>query len=313
MKKTFAILLALVMTITCASAMALTLTTGSETGTYYGFGGVLATYISEHTDLDVTVVSSGGSKANIELLDMGDNQLGLVQNDVASYALNGIRDFEGDPITSFTALAALYTEAVQIVTIDPEIKTVEDLRGKSVSIGEYGSGVYYNAVEILGVYGMTEDDINVQRLGFTDSSDQLQDGGIDAAFIVAGAPTTAVSSLQTARDIYLVNLDDEHIEALQAINPVYAKTIIPADAYNLAEDTVTVGMKATLIANGDVTEEEAYTIVSTIFENKEEIAKQHAKGTELDLEYASSCGLPYHKGAARYFADNNIVVEEAAE
>ena len=309
MKKTLAVVIALMLAFSCASAMAMTLATGGEAGTYYAYGGVLATYINENTDLDITVVSSGGSQANIDLLDLGDAQLATVQNDVAKYAYYGEHDFEGAPVTSFTALAALYTEAVQIVTVDPEIKTVADLAGKTVSIGAPGSGVYYNAVEILEVYGLTEDDINVQRQDFAGSTEELKDGRIDAAFIVAGAPTTAIMDLDAAKSCYLVNLDDEHIAALQEINPTYARTIIPAGTYDHVDsDTLTVGMKATLVANGDISEDEAYAIVSTIFDNTEAIADLHKKGDELDLEYASVCGVPYHAGAAKYFAEHDIEV-----
>lgn len=56
-------------------------------------------------------------------------------------------------------VAALYMEQVQIVTTNPDIKTVADLKGKTVSIGAAGSGVYFNAIDVLQAYGMTEKDI----------------------------------------------------------------------------------------------------------------------------------------------------------
>ena len=315
MKKTLAILLALVMTIACASAMAeLTFTTGGTSGTYYAFGGVLAQYVSDHTDVAITAVAGEGSAANIDMLNMHFAQLGFVQSDVAYYAYNGIRfeQYEGSPITSFTALAALYNETVQVVTCNPEIKSIEDLRGKNVSIGAAGSGVYFNAMDFLAAYDMTEDDIMPQYLSFGDSAEALKDGKIDAAFVVAGAPTTAVVDLCTTKGAYLVGVDEEHIAKLKEMNGAYTECIIPAGTYEgIDEDVTTVAVKAIIIANDDVTEEEAYTIVSTIFENKDEIAAAHAKGAELDLEYASECGLPYHAGAAKYFAEKGIEVKTA--
>ena len=315
MKKTLAILLALVMTIACASAMAeLTFTTGGPSGTYYAFGGVLAQYVSDHTDVAITAVAGEGSAANIDMLNMHFAQLGFVQSDVAYYAYNGIRfeQYEGSPITSFTALAALYNETVQVVTCNPEIKSIEDLRGKNVSIGAAGSGVYFNAMDFLAAYDMTEDDIMPQYLSFGDSAEALKDGKIDAAFVVAGAPTTAVVDLCTTKGAYLVGVDEEHIAKLKEMNGAYTECIIPAGTYEgIDEDVTTVAVKAIIIANDDVTEEEAYTIVSTIFENKDEIAAAHAKGAELDLEYASECGLPYHAGAAKYFAEKGIEVKTA--
>ena len=295
-----------------APAGGLTFTTGGAAGTYYAFGTVLANYGSNNTDVKVTAVVGNGSADNIDALDIGDAQLAFVQNDVANYAYNGIRfeRYEGKAITGFRAIASLYTEAVQLATCNPDIKTMEDLRGKNVSIGAVGSGVYFNALDFLAAYGMTVEDINPQYLNFADSAESLKDGKIDAAFIVSGAPTTAIADLFTSKQSYLISLDDEAVAKLQEISGAYTKTVIPAGTYqNQAEDVITVGIKATIIANDKVTDEQAYTIVKTIFDNKDAITEAHAKGAELDLEYASTCGLPYHPGAAKYFAEKGITVE----
>lgn len=315
MKKLLSLVIALMLVFSCASALAeLTFTTGSTAGTYYAFGGVLAQYISDHSDVKVTAVAGEGSAANIDMLDMHYAQLGFVQSDVAYYAANGIRfeQYEGAPITSFTALAALYNETVQLVTCNPEIKSMDDLRGKNVSIGAAGSGVYFNAMDFLAAYDMTEADINPQYLNFGDSAEALRDGKIDAAFVVAGAPTVAVVDLCATKGAYLVGLDDEHIAKLKELNGAYTECIIPAGTYDgIDTDTKTVAVKAIIIANGDVTDDEAYTIVSTIFENAADITTQHAKGAELDLNYAAECGLNYHPGAAKYFAEKGITVKTA--
>ena len=314
MKKLIALLLSLMMVFAATAALAdgLTFTTGGTAGTYYAYGTVLANYVSNNTDLTVTAVAGTGSADNIDALDIEDAQLGFVQNDVANYAYNGIRfeQYEGQPVDTFTAIAALYTETVQLITCNPEIKSVADLKGKNVSIGSSGSGVYFNAMDFLAAYDMTEADINPQYLSFGDSAEALKDGKIDAAFVVAGAPTPAVTDLCTTKGAYLIGLDDEHVAKLQEISSAYAKSVIPGGTYEgIADDVTTVGIKATIIANEDVTEDEAYAIVSTIFEGKDAITEAHAKGAELDLEYASTCGLPYHPGAAKYFAEKGIEVE----
>ena len=315
MKKVVSLVIALVLALSCTAALAeLTFTTGGTSGTYYAFGNVLAQYITNNSDVQVTAVSGNGSADNIDKLDLEDAQLGFVQNDVASYAYNGIRfeQYEGKPINSFTALCALYTETVQLVTCNPDIKSVEDLKGKNVSIGSAGSGVYFNAMDFLAAYDMTEADINPQYLSFGDSAESLKDGKIDAAFVVAGAPTPAVTDLATSKDTFLVSLDDEHIAKLQEISGAYTKSIIPAGTYSKQDaEVVTVGVKATIIANDQVSEEDAYAIVKTIFEGKDSIS--HDKAKDLDLEYASVCGLPYHPGAAKYFAEQGINVQMAEQ
>ena len=208
----------------------LTFGTGSDTGTYYGFGSVLANYVSNANDFTVTAVVSGGSKANIEDMDANDVQLAFAQSDVMSYAFNGERLFE-TPIQGFSVVAALYMEQVQIVTTNGAIASVADLKGKSVSIGAVGSGVYFNAIDVLEAYDMTEKDIKPVYQSFGDSADSLKDGKIDAAFIVAGAPTNAITSLAASKSVYLVSMDDSHINSLLASNPFYSAYVIPAGTY----------------------------------------------------------------------------------
>ncbi len=287
----------------------LTMGTGGETGTYYAFGGVLAQYVSGNTDVKVTAVTSGGSQANIEDIDAGEVQLGTVQSDVMTYAYDGTNLFS-EAINSFSTVAALYMEQVQIVTLNPDITSVADLKGKTVSIGAAGSGVYFNAIDVLGVYGLTESDINPVYQSFGDSVESLQDGKIDAAFIVAGVPTNAVSSLAATNDVYLVGLDQEHIDDLIALSPYYSAYTVAADVYNTPTDVNTVAIAAVLIVDNDVSEDAVYALTSTIFDNIEPITEQHAKGGELSLEFGSSItSVPYHPGAAKYFAEKGFTVD----
>lgn len=286
----------------------LTFTTGSEQGTYYGFGTVLAGQISDKTDTKVTAVVGKGSKANIEAMNIGDAQLGFVQSDVMAYAYNGTNLFaESGKIDGFSTVAALYMEQVQIVTLDPNIKTVDDLKGKTVSVGESGSGVYFNALDVLAAYGMTLDDITPTYQSFGDSTEALQDGKIDAGFIVAGAPTNAVSSLAATRDVYLVELDDEHIDTLIAASPYYSKNVISADTYDLDADATTVAIGAVIIARDDVSEDAVYDVVSGIFDSVDTLG--HSKKDELNLDFATSVtSVPYHPGAAKYFSEQGLTV-----
>lgn len=325
MKKVIALLLALVMVFAlcaCGSSSsapassdssakkeALTFTTGGEAGTYYAFGSVLAQYVSNNSNLSVTAITGNGSKANIEDLDAGDVQLGFCQSDVMSYAYDGTNLFaETGAVGSFSVAAALYKEQVQIVTMNPDIKTVADLKGKNVSIGDSGSGVYFNAMDVLGAYDLTEKDINPTYQSFGDSAEALQDGKIDAAFVVAGAPTTAITSLAATKTVYLVSLDDEHIDKLIAESPYYSKTTI-SGAYEGTPDATTVAVGAVVIARDDVSEDDVYNFISTVFENIDTITQAHAKGAELNLEFAASyAAVPYHPGAAKYFAEQGITV-----
>ena len=283
--------------------------TGGAQGTYYGFGSVLAGKVGETTSTTVTAITSGGSKANIEAMEDGDAQLGFVQTDVGAYAYRGMRLFE-DKITSFSTVANLYMEQVQIVTLDPKIRSVADLKGKNVSVGAAGSGVYFNAVDVLKAYGLDiEKDINPTYQSFGDSVEALQDGKIDAAFIVAGAPTTAVTSLAATKKVYLVGFDDEHIVKLIAESPYYSKNVIAKEVYGTDTDITTVAVGAVVIARDDVSDVDVYNFLCGVFNDMEAITKAHAKGAELDLNFAASyTAVPYHPGAVRFFSDVGIKV-----
>ena len=318
MKKILTLLLAAVMVFAlCAcggsassAKKELIMTTGNETGTYYAYGTVLANYVSGKSDFSITAVAGKGSKANIEDMNANLAQLGFCQSDVMSYAYNGERLFDGAKVSGFSAVAALYMEQVQIVTTNPDVKTVADLKGKAVSIGESGSGVYFNAIDVLTAYGLSESDIDAKYQSFSDSADSLKDGKIDAAFIVAGAPTTAITDLATAKDVNLVSIDNDHINALIDMCPYYSAYTVPAGTYKgMDEDVQTVAIAAMVLARDDVSEDAVYTFLKTIFADVAAVTEQHAKGGELDLAFASSVtSVPFHKGAVKFFSENGITV-----
>lgn len=283
--------------------------TGGESGTYYAVGGVIAQDASNNQNIKVTSLSGAGSKANVIALEDKEAQLGFCQSDVLSYAYEGKNLFD-TAVKDFSIVGALYDETVQIVTCDPSIKTVADLKGKNVSIGAAGSGVYFNAIDVLGAYGLTESDINPTYQSFQDSADALQNGQIDAAFIVAGAPTTAITQLSTSKQAYLVALDDEHVSSLMQTSPYYSKSVVTAGTYKgIDEDVTTVSVQAVIIADNSVSEDAIYAFTADLFENLDTLADSNAKFGEMSLEKATSItNVPYHPGAAKYYAEKGMPV-----
>ncbi|MBE6551362.1 MAG: TAXI family TRAP transporter solute-binding subunit [Ruminococcaceae bacterium] len=295
--------------VSCGAGM--TMGTGGTSGTYYAYGGILGNQIKASAGITVNVVSTDGSKANILGIDAGNYQLGTVQSDVMAYAWNGTNTFAEDgAVKSFRVIGGLYAEAVQLVTMDSSIKSVKDLKGKSVSIGAAGSGVYFNAIDILAAAGLKETDIKAQYQSFADSADALKDGKIDAAFIVAGAPTPAIQELCQTTDARLVPIDGDIAEALMSSSEYYTVYEVPAETYKGQTEAVkTVTVKATLIVSANSSEEDVYNVTKAIFDNVDAIAAAHGKGAELSLENATSgMTAPFHKGAAKYFAEKGITV-----
>ena len=284
--------------------------TGGTTGTYYAYGGVIANILnSKLPNVQLNVQSSGASKANIFLIDDGDAQAALVQNDVMDYASKGTDLFEEDgAVTTFSTAAALYAEVCQIIS-SGDIKSIADLKGKRISVGDAGSGVEFNARQILEAYGITFDDIEVNNLGFGDSADALKDGKIDAFFCTAGAPTTAITELSTTNTINLLGIDDEHAKALSDKYAFYTQYTVPGGTYKgVDSDVVTVAVKATLIVADSLSEDTVYELVKGIFENKDEIVAGHDKGKELDPQYAvEGISVKFHPGAEKYFKEVGVL------
>ncbi|HCM91541.1 MAG TPA: C4-dicarboxylate ABC transporter substrate-binding protein [Lachnospiraceae bacterium] len=285
--------------------------TGGTSGTYYAFGGVLAQYMTDNTDYRITAVSTAASKANIQSIGDGDYQIGFTQSDVMNYAWDGSRSFETDgPCRDFRVLGALYAETVQLITMKKDIKSVSDLKGKSVSIGAPGSGVYFNAMDVLEGAGLTVDDIKPQYQSFDDSKEALKDGQIDAAFIVAGAPTSAITELATTNGVFLIPIEGKLRDDIMGLCPYYAPLEIPANTYPGQNDPIeTITIKATLIVDAKLDDDMVYDLTAAIFDHTEEISKENAKGEELSIENATSgITIPFHIGAARYFEEHGVPV-----
>ncbi len=285
--------------------------TGGTSGTYYAFGGVLAQYMTDYTDYRVTAVSTAASKANIQSIGDGDYQIGFTQSDVMNYAWDGSRSFETDgPCRDFRVLGALYAETVQLITMKKDIKSVSDLKGKSVSIGAPGSGVYFNAMDVLEGAGLSVEDIKPQYQSFDDSKEALKDGQIDAAFIVAGAPTSAITELATTNGVFLIPIEGKLRDDIMGLCPYYAPLVIPADTYPGQSDPIeTITIKATLIVDADLDADLVHDLTAAVFDHAEDISKENAKGEELSIDNATSgITIPFHEGAARYYKEHGVSV-----
>lgn len=308
-KKVLAVVLAMMLVVAmvgCGNSSKPTykFASGGTSGTYYAVANAMAPILGQAANMTIRVDSTGASKANIQLVQKGEVDFAIVQNDVMDYAYNGTDLFESEgAIKDFATVGAVYAEVCQIVAT-PDIETIADLKGKTVSIGDSGSGVEFNAIQILGAYGLTKDDITVVNADFGNSSEQFKSGAIDAFFCTAGAPTTNITDLAaSAKEFKLLSVDDEHAAALKESYPFYSTYAIPAGTYNgVEEDVQTVAVKATIICKADLNETDVYNFTKALFEKKDELVAAHAKFGELNLDYATDVGsVPFHKGAQKYF------------
>ncbi|AND39011.1 TAXI family TRAP transporter solute-binding subunit [Cytobacillus oceanisediminis] len=287
----------------------MSIVTGGTGGTYYPLGGSFAEIISDATGIDTNAEVSGASAENMNTLKDGNAEIAFSQTDIASYAQEGKLMFEGAAVDNVSAIGTLYPETIQIVTTAKSgIKSVEDLKGKKVSIGAPGSGTAANAEQILEVHGIKLDDIQKQDLSFDESTAGIQDGNIDAAFVTAGTPTGAVEGLSATEDVVIVPIEQDKIDALIEKYPYYVQDEVPSGTYKLAEAVPTVAVQAMLVVSNDLSDDVVYDVTKAIFENLDKVT--HAKGKMIKAENAvKGTGIELHPGAKKYFDEKGFKAE----
>ena len=284
---------------------------GWVVGVYYPLAGAISSIAHKNLpDIKITVESSGASVANAKLIASGDADMAILQNDIASYALQGVKPMFDKPVANIRGITSLYQEHCQIqARKDSKIATVKDLKGKKVCVGPLGSGTEQNALQILEAYGMKfEDFAKVERLTAAEASDYMKDGRIDAAFYSVGVGAAVLVDTAITVDSVIVPVDGTQRDALMKKYPFFTSAVVPKGAYKGVEaDIPTVAVMAILVARAEMEEAMAYQITKAIFDNLKDIERAHAKGKELTPATAlNGMSVPLHPGAEKFFKEKGI-------
>ncbi|MBQ4211923.1 MAG: TAXI family TRAP transporter solute-binding subunit [Selenomonas sp.] len=281
--------------------------TGGTAGTYYPIGGAMAEILNKDIQgMNASAQSTGASVANINMLKDGSVDLAIVQNDITYYAANGVEMFKDKKVDGLKGIATLYPETCQAVTLDSSgIKSIADLKGKKVAVGAAGSGVEANARQIMEAYGITYNDIQVQYLSFAEAANALKDGNIDAAFLTAGYPTSAIQDIASQHKVRLLPVEADKADALIAKYPFYTKTVIPAGTYaGFNEEVPAVSVMAMLVANDKVDDKLGYALTKALFNNLDRLHAAHAAAKAIVKEKAmEGMSLPMNAGAEKFFKE----------
>ena len=285
----------------------LSIATGGTGGVYYPMGGGLAEVINNNVDgYAATAEVTGASVENMGLVALGDADLALGLADTVAQAHAGTDRFEGQQLAMLRAIASMYANMVQIVALeDSGIASLQDLKGKRVSIGAPGSGTEVNAQQILNANGISYDDIEEQRLNFNETADALANGDIDAGFWSVGAPTSSILNLATTNIDHHDRTFAEEIEAAIGENGIFAQTTLAGGTYEgVDEDVTVIGVPNVLVASSEMSEDLAYAITQAMFENIGDLQAVHpaAKQTTIDFTL-SATPIPLHPGAIRYYEE----------
>ncbi|MFO8047290.1 MAG: TAXI family TRAP transporter solute-binding subunit [Halomonas sp.] len=310
----YAVAASLIATAPLAAAQQLSIATGGTGGTYYPLGGGLAEMINNHIEGASAVAEvTGASVENMGLVWRGDSDLALALADTVYQAHNGTGDFDGRQLDNIRALASVYPNAVQLVSLaDSGVETLQDLKGKRVSVGAPGSGTELNARALLEANGIRYDDFDPRRLNFNETADAIRDGDIEAGFWSVGPPTSSILNLATTRDIHLIPLSDEEVANAREAEPVFAPYRLRAGLYDGMDEAVqTIGIPNVLAVSSEMDDELAYQITRILFEHTDELIAVHPAANDTTVEFSiDSTPIPFHAGALRYYEEIGAEVQD---
>ncbi len=320
MKRLIALTAGAAVAFTMAAAVAqtkqLSITTGGTGGVYYPLGGGFASIIGKNIPNTTAAAEvTGGSVANLQLVGTGRADMGLAQVDASWDAIRGEDKFKSGKLP-IQALAVMYPNHMHVVTIDGTgVTKMEDLKGKRVSTGSPGSATEVFAFRVIEAAGLDKDkDMRRERLGVAESVNALKDKKIDAFFWVGGLPTAAVTDLSATPGTKLKMIDiAQYTDKMVAkYGNIYSATVIPQATYTgMDADNKNVAVWNIMMVNESMSEDLAYQLTKLLFEKREELALTHKEALNLKTENQTKAkaGVPFHKGALKYFAEAGIKVD----
>jgi len=288
-------------------------------GGYYPTGGFICNVLNKSRkdlghNIRCTVESTGGSVANLRSIQAGEMDVAISQSDWQYHSYNGTSKFEDDGANEdLRFLFSLHLDTAHLVgRADQGMSSFDDLAGKTVNIGNAGSGTEATMSFALSRYGTTPEDTFGQatRLTSREQAQALCDGKIDAFFYTTGITASSITEATNTCDASILSWSDETIDAMIAEFPYYAPSMIPAGTYKgQDEDVQTWGLAATVVATADTDEEVVYNLVKSVFDNFEDFKAQSTLYTFVTREGAATNGqsAPYHPGAERYFREVGLL------
>jgi len=284
--------------------------TGGTSGVYYPLGVAIAKiYGDKIANVKTQVQATKASVENLVLLQQGRGELAFALGDSLKAA------WEGDEEAGFKkkmdklrTIGAIYPNYIQIVaTSDSGIKTLADLKGKSLSVGAPKSGTELNSRAILGAAGLTYKDMGkIEYLPFAESVDLMKNRQLNATLQSAGLGVASLKDLSTSADITVVSVPKEVVDK---IGPPFVAVTIPANTYSGQDkDIPTAAVVNYLVTSSEVSDDLAYQMTKLIFESLGELANAHVSGKDIKLETAATGSpVPLHPGAIRYYKEKGLI------
>jgi TRAP transporter TAXI family solute receptor len=284
--------------------------TGGTSGVYYPLGVAIGKIYSDQIpNVKTQVQATKASVENLNMLQQGRGEIAFALGDALKAAWEGDQDagFKSK-LKRLRTIGAIYPNYIQIVaTSDSGIRTLADLRGKSLSVGAPKSGTELNTRAILAAAGLSYKDLGkVEYLPFAESIDLMKNRQLDATLQSAGLGVASLKDLSNSVDITLVSVPKEVVDRM---GPPFVPETIPANTYpGQDKDVPTAAIINYLVTSSAVSDDLAYQMTRLIFESLPELADAHAAGKEIKLATAAAGGpVPLHPGAIRYYREKGLI------
>jgi uncharacterized protein len=284
------------------------LASGTPGGNFYALGEALAReYRRALPNLDLDVRPSDGSASNLEALQRGDADIGLSHADGTYLAYAGRLDDHRAPFTRLRGIAMLQLASVHIVVrANSGILTVEQLRGRRISLGRPSWGASSTAALVLNAIGLGLADAHVEPLRYDEAASRLSDGRLDALIVTGTYPLAAVTAATTA-GARVLSLDGEAIDRLRRDYPFFSRVAIPSGAYpGQSQPVHTVGVHTLLVCRADLSETLVHDLTEALFAILPLLSTPETPLGRLDLAQAPATPIPLHEGAARYYREREL-------
>jgi TRAP transporter TAXI family solute receptor len=282
------------------------ITAGTTAGVYYAWSMALARELEKaHPSLSVEVLPSSGSVENLARLTAGQADLAVSANDAAE-TRNGRGAADDDtPDVPLRAIARIYDDYYHVVVANGSgIRSLTDLAGLKVAIGDPGSGTALIARRLLG---LAEISVREKELGIVDGLNALQKGEVDAVFWSGGVPTAAIQDAAKRMPIRLLGLGDLPRQMRATYGAVYRPAAIPPGRYGITQQVDTLALANLLVTRADADPDMVSMVISTIFDRRAAIAAAVPAANQTDLRTAIlTGGLELHPAAARYYREEKL-------
>lgn len=291
--------------------------TGGSTGVYFPVGGTIAKILNDRKDtynIKATAEATGASVHNIRAVLAGDLDFGFAQADCQYQAVNGVLEWAGHRQENLRSVFALSSEMVTFVVADNSgIQSIADVKGKSLNIGNMGSGNRQNSIDVLRAAGFDyETDLKTLSIKAADAPRLVQDGRLDGFFYTVGHPNRNIlEATSGARKVRIVPIPD--LMTLAENYPYYTIAEVNMafypDAANASAGMVpTVAMSSTLVTAARVRDEVVYNLTKAVFENLDELKASHPALRMLTPgDMLKGLSAPLHPGAEKYYKEIGLL------